>query len=60
MRGLCGARSIAVSGVDYELGERKLSVRASDLEAFIAKCRVGSGDAAGDVAGSNEDLRKSA
>ena len=43
----------------YAFGERALSIAPGDLEAFIQKCRKG-GDAAGDVAGGNQDLKKTA
>jgi excisionase family DNA binding protein len=38
----------------YTFGERGYSVAPSDLQSFISKRRKG-GDAAGDVAGSNQD-----
>ena len=41
----------------YTFGERGYSVAPSDLQAFISKRRKG-GDAAGDVAGSNQDMAK--
>jgi excisionase family DNA binding protein len=39
----------------HQLDERTLSVSAAELEAFIAKRRVYSGDAVSQAAGSNED-----
>jgi excisionase family DNA binding protein len=55
-------RSMAATGrlPAYRPGRRAYLVDRAELREFIAKSRTDSGDAAGVVAGSNQDLKKTA